>query len=370
MANTPPRFEDGDIEVRLSSSPRDTLVLHSHALILHSRWFNASLGRRWNAQNGLADPPFRVYELRFEKESAIGLLSRLGNDTTDESTELHVRSSHHVSHVASEEEQGLSARRLGYIEAHRMLFNALYFDMHDFRTSPFIESLEQIRLLAEVSNAYGASHIVRGHIEMYMSLHKHVHSVLKFDCGILFEIALALRSHAIFEIAAIAVTESDSVVFATQRPRLSELNVINLVLRTRAVRSEQLRACERTISQMLNKLYPSDHRPRLAERVFDQWLREQVAAQKGSAMGPRYYDLHQNISSLAKGDVLPWNRTSFTTILHTFRPDVSYDTMRQRFHELAMDATEIIKKSQVSFHMEVRIDESDLPWVRYCSHAT
>ena len=48
MASTTfPRFNDGDVEIHLSSTD-EKYVLHSYVLALHSPWFKASLSERWN----------------------------------------------------------------------------------------------------------------------------------------------------------------------------------------------------------------------------------------------------------------------------------------------------------------------------------
>ena len=76
-----PKFSDGDVTIHLSTDPKDTLVLHSYVLALHSPWFKASLSERWNggdtgrasligsgdAQSQGGQKPHWIHELHFDK---------------------------------------------------------------------------------------------------------------------------------------------------------------------------------------------------------------------------------------------------------------------------------------------------------------
>ena len=74
-----PNYDDGDVEIRLSTSAEHTYRAHSLVLGLHSPFFKASLSKRWAGDQEAAsssDPILWRYELRFEDGQAEGICIR------------------------------------------------------------------------------------------------------------------------------------------------------------------------------------------------------------------------------------------------------------------------------------------------------
>lgn len=74
-----PKFDDGDVEIRLSTSAQHTYRVHSLVLGLHSPFFKASLSQRWSGDQPAAsssDPILWRYEVRFEDGQADGICIR------------------------------------------------------------------------------------------------------------------------------------------------------------------------------------------------------------------------------------------------------------------------------------------------------
>ncbi len=86
--NTFPRFNDGDVQIRLSDANEDVLILHSFVLGLHSPFFKASLSERWAGGTGLLMGSTNIkfnYEMKFDEGGVDGILVRqahylLGHD--------------------------------------------------------------------------------------------------------------------------------------------------------------------------------------------------------------------------------------------------------------------------------------------------
>lgn len=74
-----PSFDDGDVEIRLSTNVKHTYQVHSLVLGLHSPFFKASLSKRWAGDPDAAsssDPILWRYELRFKDGQAEGICVR------------------------------------------------------------------------------------------------------------------------------------------------------------------------------------------------------------------------------------------------------------------------------------------------------
>ena len=74
-----PSFEDGDVEIRLTTSAHHIYRVHSLVLGLHSPFFKASLSKRWAGDHDGAsssDPILWRYEVRFPDGQADGICVR------------------------------------------------------------------------------------------------------------------------------------------------------------------------------------------------------------------------------------------------------------------------------------------------------
>ncbi|KAF2498870.1 hypothetical protein BU16DRAFT_536847 [Lophium mytilinum] len=86
--NTFPRFDDGDVELRLSRLPSHVYVLHSVVLALHSPFFKASLSERWanNGDTAVIAPGSKIawkYQLKFSDDDS-AILTRDTGSTSEE----------------------------------------------------------------------------------------------------------------------------------------------------------------------------------------------------------------------------------------------------------------------------------------------
>jgi hypothetical protein len=299
MADALPRFKDGDVEIRLSNSGYDTFVLHSFVLALHSPWFKASLSDRWNLQNAAvtgAAPTRWVYELRFDKGTSFGLLSKAieGGDAQAASTELHMRVDL-LADIGSARERGLDGKRGAHVDAHRQLLQALYYTLPAFHAHPLADSIEPMHDLLNVAIAYGSVSVVRDCIESQFKRDKPaIYNLEAHQHMTMLEMAIILQSELLFREAVTAVTASDEDVFNEVVPKLKELNVLGLLDAKRAKRVDRLRAA---MVQMFafQAISPRDATNIAAIDLFRQWLSEKLAAtidQQMGPLGPNYFEVY------------------------------------------------------------------------------
>ncbi|KAF2806891.1 uncharacterized protein BDZ99DRAFT_537832 [Mytilinidion resinicola] len=125
-----PSFDDGDVEIKLSETPKDVYILHSFVLALHSPFFKTSLSERWAASGdtALIVPGSKIrwkYELRFEEKSNLAILTRdQGVPPEDSSkTELLTKTTAALAHT---DESALFTERQSVVSTHRQLLGLFY----------------------------------------------------------------------------------------------------------------------------------------------------------------------------------------------------------------------------------------------------
>ncbi|KAL8730255.1 MAG: hypothetical protein Q9181_004722, partial [Wetmoreana brouardii] len=186
-----PVFDDGDVEIRLSPSPEDRLVLHSSILRLHSDFFRASLSERWSASEGTASDPTRwQYELAFEGSMGAFLRKQtsvpLGDSTENSAGRLFQQQPASRSRFEDlpEEENldGLSVSEgstdgnvrgnPAAVESHRLFFSIIYHHALDLKVSgAIVDALRQVANLVTVGGLYGGLQPLTAPVEAFICRH-------------------------------------------------------------------------------------------------------------------------------------------------------------------------------------------------------
>lgn len=292
-----PRCSDGDVEIHLSTDPKDTFVLHSFQLSLHSPWFKASLSERWNGgdvasssvfggRDGGRDSskPHWVYELRSEKDSSDGTLLRKGA-TTDL-----------VMEPAANE--AISAEIFECVQAHKVLFGAIYHIKPRLPEESLEKAKTSILQLADVASMYGCSNIIEPYVDSHLSIiwRDETLAMCEKDPVGMLSLATRIKSDWIFMEAATHLLGTSNDVFSAAHPKLNELQVANLFCQKRAGFVEKLLKCEHEMFSV--QPAEDDTYCHIAIDCFCYVLRRSLVENAlGSSLGRNYASLYHAIKA-------------------------------------------------------------------------
>lgn len=303
-----PLCGDGDVEIRLSSNPKDKLVLNSHTLTLHSTWFKASLSERWNGgdmastsvfgsgNSGARDSGkhYWVYELRFEKDSALGVLTRKVDARSSEDTELF--SAQPLQTVgATALALILHAERLACIKAHRNLFAIPYWADLQLDDGDLDRAIASIKKLTSVADLYGCTHLPKRDVEIQLSKFRdEVLDRCTTDPVAMLDLAMTVKTGWIFMEAAMAVIGSDKLAYLEMQQGIVDLGIYELFSRKRNELVEKLRAVEHELL-IMQDIRATGWGNKLALSFFRDWLSQQLQAGHGSSLRPLYTRVYHDM---------------------------------------------------------------------------
>lgn len=302
-----PKSGDENVEICLTSDKEDKILLHSYVLALHSKWFKASLSERWNASNTATEGKNHwVYELRFDKDSAFGLLARRGEgtDTSSSTTTTTEVIPHKIPDNASQAAKDLHKQRMDRVHAHEQILGALYHIIPTFSHESLDSARTSVLLLAEAADAYSCQHIIKIHAESHLRLYRNeVLDLCASDPIGMLELAKAVQSEWVFMEAATNLISRSNRYYNECEDRLRDMGVSELFSKKRAELHAKLLSCEMEMFmiQPSGRGWAHQH----AVHFFRQWLPEQLRSKAGSNLGPGYAALYRIIFRWAHGTITP-----------------------------------------------------------------
>lgn len=303
MAFNFPKSGDEDVEIHLTSDDHhDTLALHSYVLALHSRWFKASLSERWNGTYPSSDGGMTIwiYQLRFAKDDANGMLIRQAKEPAPENTDFIQRKLPVNSSSTAVE---LHERRLHRVEAHKCMFEAMYHKVLTFSSS-ICDARTSMLQLAEVADAYGCPETIKIHITNHLySSRDQVLDCCASDPLSMLELATAVKSTSVFIEASIAIIGKWGGAFEKCEPRLRAIECWELFQQKRQEFREQLVSFEMQMFQMeaAANIVGDYHVDRLAIAFYRQWLANAMEPRWGSQkLDQGYAALFRTISAKSR----------------------------------------------------------------------
>lgn len=296
-----PQFSDGNVEINFSGTD-DKFVLHSWALALHSSWFKAALSERWNTGNNenlLGGRNHWIYELRFDKNSDIGLLMRKTTPGVASSTDTEFipGSKAQLANTATESDKTLHKARLACIKAHQDLLGMIYYVSPTFSHSSFETAKLSIMGIAKLAETYGCEHVTKIHIENHLRLYKaEVLELCATDPVSMLQLAIATRSEWIFMEAATNLIGGAQASFDLALEDLKELQIADLMEKKRSLFKATLRDCEFDMFQIQARSQENRWPIHFAVSFFRQWLTEQLSLGQGSRLAFGYAQLYHMVA--------------------------------------------------------------------------
>ena len=289
---------NGDVEIQLSTTD-DKIILHGTQLTMHSPWFKASLSERWKTGNEATTPDgktYWVYELRFEKDSDMGILIRKTTSATSTTTnaEFILGSKGKLPDNTTTAQRELHNRRLQCLKAHKDLLGAFYFFSPSISRSSFESAWASILSLAALASMYDCEKVVSACIENALLIHQM--EILKTCVSApldMLELATAVKSDWIFMEATTNLLGRSWRYLGVMQPRITEIGLSDLMLRKRAAFVLLLE----TVELLLFKIQPNKNNwmSRMAVNYFKEWLSQQLIDGKGSSLSPGYGGLYYSI---------------------------------------------------------------------------
>ena len=295
-----PKFSDGNVEIHFSATD-DTFILHSWVLSLHSSWFKASLSERWNTGDAtlLNGKNHWVYELRFDKDSEIGMLMRRSSTDAASTTDTDfIQGSKEVfpkgTHQAVKE---LQARRMKWLRAHQDMLRILYHVSAAFNHSSSEAAKSSILQLAKAADMYGCEAVAKLPIESHLRLYRtEVLELCVKDPIDMLQLAKTVKSEWIFMEAATNILGRSKDFYDKAQPKLVELQIAELLNKKRSEFTEKLQSVEFALFRMQPTSTDVCYAV-TAVSFFRQWLSEKLEEGKGSSLGPGYALAYHTIAS-------------------------------------------------------------------------
>ncbi|KAK4540778.1 hypothetical protein LTR36_008855 [Oleoguttula mirabilis] len=369
-----PRCSDGDVKIHLSSDPKDTFVLHSFQLSLHSSWFKASMSERWNGGDFTNTSVFGgrdgekehwEYELRFEKGTGDGMLMRK-------------RASTDMEMMVGQDE--LIDMRVECLTAYKHLLGAVYHVKPRLPHGSFEKAKSSILQLASVAAIYDCGNIIEPHIDNHLSAHwrDQALSMCAEDPVSMLSFATSIKSEWIFMEAATNLVGTSSAIFDAAQAELQKLHVADLFNKKRAEFVETLRKCEYDMFCMQSEFRgePFAHE---ATDFFCQYLRDSLGMQGlGSRLAhPEYARLYKtiNASAIDNGNSYSRDLMHYIAVLG-IDPVPITDVVMSRFAYVLQRARVILQpilkdasrrrnaqQSQDHGLLFMTVADEELPWV-------
>lgn len=315
-----PSFEDGDVEIRLSTSVEHTYRVHSLVLGLHSPFFKASLSKRWAGDPEAAsssDPVLWRYELRFKDGQAEGICIRKVQAANYPSSRdmLNLEQLQDPSEPnpvsAVEDSDGVGPPSLiGYddtpmtalaearrkcIDAHIHLFGLVYHKPLALPKANFNEAKGPLESIMTVADMYGCSSLAATHMENHLSNFKANVDVLTqcyMNISEMLDFSTKLRSAWLFK---------ETMVHAVNDPRspndISENSDVSIIIVLK--RTDLLQKMADVDQQLLFHVgYPKGGEENLvhilARAYFRDWLTRKLKKQ-GLSLRPGYAKVYRRI---------------------------------------------------------------------------
>ncbi|KAI9869933.1 MAG: hypothetical protein M1830_004906, partial [Pleopsidium flavum] len=304
--NTFPKFDDADVEIRLSAGEQDVYRLHSLVLALHLPFFKASLSGRWTGGEEPRTSEGKLkwkYELIF-KGYADGILVRKGNmqPSKDTAAEISEYQDGMLIDVTSKNPALVVEARRAIIYAHEQLFRLIYHSPSTISTDNFAVARKPIEDLYAIADMYGCAAMVAIHMEKHIQCFKSdVHLLRSFEgeTPSVLDFAIKTRTGWIFREAIVRLIGCRQRLDPATRKACEVLGLKPLI---EAKEAEFKYLLQRTEHQLLTSFgyglrsFP-DIGPAsvLVRDFFREWFISRIRNGQGSRLMPGYAEVYRRL---------------------------------------------------------------------------
>ena len=247
-----------------------------------------------------------IYELRFEKDTDIGMLMRKATPDAPAATDLDLIQGNNTN-ATFVAVGGLHARRLKCLEAHQNMLRVLYHVPPAFSRSHFQVAKTSKPQLARTADMYGCESVAQIYIENDLHLHRvEVQDRCNAEPLDMLNFAVKLKSDWIFMEAATNLIGRDRAFYDAAQPKLKEPEVAEVMNKKRSEFKETLLAIEHSLFR-IQPLTSTPPRSHTAVSLFRQWLSDQLDKGLGSELGQGYEVLYHAITKREYSFRIPQN---------------------------------------------------------------
>ncbi|KAK4506641.1 hypothetical protein PRZ48_000373 [Zasmidium cellare] len=358
MAASFPQAGDENVEVYLTSDTSEKILLHSYVLALHSKWFKASLSERWNGGDAPHNDKNRwTYELRFDKDSAFGMLSRRAAADVTSTTKTDTET---ISSKPPTTAKELHKERMARVNAHKQMLGALYHIIPTFSHESFDSARTSIVLLAEAADVYNCEQVIKIHTENHLRLYRNeVLDLCASDPVGMLELAMAIKSEWVFMEASTHLIGRSKYFFGRVKEKLRGMGLVDLFEEKRTQLKEKLSACERDMFMIENTSAKGWHAI-VAMAYFRQWLSEELKSGAGSNLSQGYASLYHAIKRRAGGVHKASETGAVQSFLDQLFSDASPEDVASKLDEAFRRASVIVEP--ILKDVTRRQDKTDDPY--------
>lgn len=314
-----------------------------------------------------------IYELRFDKDTDIGMLMRKTTPASSVDTEM-ISSSKTALPPPATHKAVVNTYRIAKLKAHQDMLGTLYHVQPAFSHSSFESARRSILLLADVAKVYDCEHVIKLHIENHLRLYRtEVLDLCASNPLEMLALATAAKSEWIYMEAATNLLGRSNRFFHEAQDDLIELGIADMLNKKRAEFVARLLACELALFRVQPSstgIWP----PLMAVACFRQWLGEQLQANKGSGLDPGYASIYHSIArgkySIKKRaqEYLDSTFTGSNNMLPEMQTELGtiFTSAAQIVQPILVDLTRRQNKT-VDAHRSLLcmgIDDDELPWVK------